>query len=653
MSQQTHSTSAPSRVRGLGIAAFLSFGVNLAVVGALLWPGLVPDEHRRAFRLADAALTWVIGALLVVMLVRLATALKGRDETRERQQMLFDAMPTGLALWGPDDRLQIFNADFARLYAPLSDRVAPGVSFDALMRTAVERGLVPEAVGHEQDWLARRLEQHRNPGPPIVRRMADGRWRRIVEQRLPDGSVLGHSVDITDIVVQGEALEAARHEAEQTRQRLEDAFEAMPACLELYDAADRLVLTNQAMREVYPQLVDLESQRPTFEQLVRINQARGGLAIEPAAFETWLAERMAQRKAGTPPTLSQVRGRWYRRHERPTREGGIIGIRIDVTELEQARAAEARATERLQDAIEALPAGFELYDADDRLLMVNSTLKAMYPRVADLLDQGLRFADLVRANWQRGGLVVPDGDFERWLVDRLAQRGAGGPPGVHELREGLWVRTYERHTREGGLVGVRIDVTELMLRDRDLARLNRELDAANAELRRQAETDPLTGAANRRRFERELAAAMASGAPLALLMLDIDHFKRFNDRHGHPAGDACLRRVAAVLTAVLRNPDDLVARLGGEEFAVLLPGEDAAGGLATAQRCLDLLAEAAIAHGDSPLGPNLSCSIGVATRAALREPASADALIAAADAALYAAKAAGRSRAMLFSGAAA
>jgi diguanylate cyclase (GGDEF)-like protein len=202
------------------------------------------------------------------------------------------------------------------------------------------------------------------------------------------------------------------------------------------------------------------------------------------------------------------------------------------------------------------------------------------------------------------------------------------------------VRTYERRTRDGGLVGVRIDVTELMERDRELARVIAALDAANAELRGQAETDPLTGVANRRRFERELGVACAAGQ-VSLLLFDIDYFKRFNDHHGHPAGDACLRRVAAVLTASLRGPGDLAARIGGEEFTVLLPGGGAEGACAVAQRCLELLAEAAIDHGDSPLGQHVTFSVGIAVGNAGISPGS---LIERADAALYEAKREGRAR---------
>jgi diguanylate cyclase (GGDEF)-like protein len=192
------------------------------------------------------------------------------------------------------------------------------------------------------------------------------------------------------------------------------------------------------------------------------------------------------------------------------------------------------------------------------------------------------------------------------------------------------------------VLGHSVDVTEVVQQGQALEALNRQLDEANAELRRQADTDALTGIANRRRFDRELDAAVAAGAPLALLVLDIDHFKRFNDHHGHPAGDACLRRVAGLLTAVGRGPGDLCARIGGEEFAMLLPGADTVGGIAAAQRSLDLLAGASISHGDSPLGPVVTLSVGIAVHTGGAIPALE--LLARADDALYEAKHRGRAR---------
>lgn len=618
-------------------AAFAVLLLDLVVIALLLAPGVMPDRWRQPLRVLDAGLMLALALIVLLLLRRLSRLLEERKQVEVQQQMLFDAMPVGLVVWTADDRLQNTNADFRRLYAPLQDLLVPGTPFKDLMQALVRRGLVPEARGREDAWVEERLAQHRDPGPSMLRRMADGRWRRIVEQRLPDGRVLGHSIDITDV-------QEARADAERARQLLRGAVDALPAAFELYDADDRLVLHNEALRQIYPNMAPHFDRGLTFAELARLNIASGGHPDAAADPEAWIAARQRQRRQPRPEEgvdLLAPEGRRLRLYEHRLVDGSLVAIRVDVTELEQARAAEARATERLHEAIEALPAGFELYDADDRMVLVNSTMKRMYPAVADLLDQGLSFTELVRANWERGSLIVSDGDIEGWITHRLAQRCAGGPPRVHQLRSGLWVRTYEHRTREGGLVGVRIDVTELMQRDRELAQVVAELDAANAELRRQAETDALTGVANRRRFERELAAACEAGRPVALLLFDIDYFKRFNDRHGHPAGDACLRRVAAVLTASLRGPGDLAARIGGEEFTVLLPGEGAEGACAVAQRCADLLADAGITHGDSPLGPHVTFSIGVAVDGGGVAAAS---LIERADAALYEAKREGRAR---------
>ncbi len=159
-------------------------------------------------------------------------------------------------------------------------------------------------------------------------------------------------------------------------------------------------------------------------------------------------------------------------------------------------------------------------------------------------------------------------------------------------------------------------------------------------------TDALTGIANRRRFDAALAREWRRMArvrmPLSLLMIDVDHFKAFNDHCGHQRGDECLRQVARILVNAVGRPGDLVARYGGEEFVCLLPAIDEAGARAVAERLLRAVRGAAIAHPRSPLGPRLTISIGVATTAEFA--GSPDALVALADRLLYAAKDAGRDR---------
>jgi diguanylate cyclase (GGDEF)-like protein len=161
-----------------------------------------------------------------------------------------------------------------------------------------------------------------------------------------------------------------------------------------------------------------------------------------------------------------------------------------------------------------------------------------------------------------------------------------------------------------------------------------------------ATEDALTGVANRRQFDRviqgEWQRAMRNDSPLTLLLLDVDHFKAFNDLYGHLEGDACLRLVASIAMEIVRRPSDTVARFGGEEFAIILPETAAAGVPEIAERLRLSVMQRGQIHAGSPLGV-LTVSVGCATLDPV-EGASVNEIIAAADAALYEAKKGGRNR---------
>ncbi|HEY1377329.1 MAG TPA: diguanylate cyclase, partial [Gemmataceae bacterium] len=170
-----------------------------------------------------------------------------------------------------------------------------------------------------------------------------------------------------------------------------------------------------------------------------------------------------------------------------------------------------------------------------------------------------------------------------------------------------------------------------------------ELAASNTQLRRLAGYDPVTGVANRRRFDesldKEWRRCDRAGQPLAIILIDLDHFKLFNDTYGHPAGDECLRRVAEALAAGLQRSGELLARYGGEEFVVLLPGMALDDAARTAERLARRVADEGIGHSHSEIGV-VTCSLGVA--AAVPQGPDPGRLLGRADAALYEAKRAGR-----------
>jgi diguanylate cyclase (GGDEF)-like protein len=171
----------------------------------------------------------------------------------------------------------------------------------------------------------------------------------------------------------------------------------------------------------------------------------------------------------------------------------------------------------------------------------------------------------------------------------------------------------------------------------------RDLRAANRHLEELASLDSLTGLANRRGFDARLSAdwrnARRLRQPVALLMIDVDHFKLFNDRYGHVEGDVCLRRVGKLLEDV-KGCHDLPARYGGEEFTLLMPGADLDQALAVAERLRRSVEELDIKHSDCPNG-RVTISVGVAAMSPERERSSGI-LIEAADAGLYSAKRRGR-----------
>ncbi|SDG48690.1 diguanylate cyclase [Roseospirillum parvum] len=204
--------------------------------------------------------------------------------------------------------------------------------------------------------------------------------------------------------------------------------------------------------------------------------------------------------------------------------------------------------------------------------------------------------------------------------------------------------------RDGSEVPLEIAVSQATIGDQRLhvgvARDITEREAVEARLRQLADTDGLTGLLNRRAFMESLEAlagqARRYGRPLSLLTIDADHFKRINDTHGHPAGDAVLVHLAALVRAALRDCDQ-IGRLGGEEFAALLPETDAEGALRLADRLLETVRTT---PADIPSGPSISftVSLGVATLGGPEE--STESLLQRADQALYGAKAGGRDRAV-------
>lgn len=195
------------------------------------------------------------------------------------------------------------------------------------------------------------------------------------------------------------------------------------------------------------------------------------------------------------------------------------------------------------------------------------------------------------------------------------------------------------------------DVTADQTAKREIEQLNVRLEAQKAQLQEMAFHDGLTGVFNRRHIDDSLSlewrTSTRDGQPLSVLLLDIDHFKRYNDTYGHLQGDECLRRVALEFQARCKRPRDMVARYGGEEFVALLPDTDVDGALKKAREVVEAVAALQIRHAGSPVAPVVTVSIGVAAMVP-RADVNPETLLSHADDALYSAKLLGRNRAVQY-----
>jgi diguanylate cyclase (GGDEF)-like protein len=300
-----------------------------------------------------------------------------------------------------------------------------------------------------------------------------------------------------------------------------------------------------------------------------------------------------------------------------------------MTALHRAAVLHQAAEAELKDAMEALPDGFVLYDKNDRLVHCNRRYREIYKESGDLRVPGVKFSDLIRQGVYAGQYSDAIGNEEEWIAQRIHEHQNPGKPIEQQLPGDRWLRIQERRTNTGGLVGFRIDVTELKRQERELSRL--------------AWTDSLTGALNRHRFlelaEAELSHSQRHFRNVSLLMLDLDNFKTINDCHGHAAGDHVLRSTCKSWQSQLRGRD-LIGRLGGEEFCVLLPETRGSDALVVAERLRKATEQQKLSFDDEAIA--VSVSIGAAVYENIADTITS--VIKRADQSLYKAKSSGRNR---------
>jgi diguanylate cyclase (GGDEF)-like protein len=216
------------------------------------------------------------------------------------------------------------------------------------------------------------------------------------------------------------------------------------------------------------------------------------------------------------------------------------------------------------------------------------------------------------------------------------------------------VHEVELLARVRSALKLKYEIDQRKAREHELVQALKQLETANQLLQHVSATDGLTGVANRRQFDGvldvEWSRASRNRSWMAIILLDIDYFKLYNDTYGHQAGDACLKTVASILIGSIHRPEDMVARYGGEEFVIVLPGTELAGASTVADRIRARVESIEIVHARSDVSRYVTLSVGVAA-AIPRKGDAPPTLIAAADKALYQAKHEGRNRVREYIGA--
>jgi diguanylate cyclase (GGDEF)-like protein/PAS domain S-box-containing protein len=359
-------------------------------------------------------------------------------------------------------------------------------------------------------------------------------------------------------------------------------------------------------------------------------------------------------RPGTTPD-APARDLIYLRTAQPVRDpaGTIVGISValfDITSRRQFEVALRESEENLRYTVELTPhMPWTAYP--------NGDMKFMSPRWYQVT--GIQPTPQLLRNWFLG--LHPE-DRKR-TVDTWKRSVATGDTFDADYRvrciggEWRWhrARAYPRRNERAEVVlwyGTVEDIHDRKLAEAALQAKTQRLEEVSEKLAQLAREDHLTGLANRRTFDdilgKEIERARRSHLPLALIIADVDHFKRFNDTYGHPAGDDALRAVAEAINGVLRRPGDLAARFGGEEFAIILPNTNAEGARILAERALIAVKSLVFDHPDT--GPHgVTVSLGIAMLHVGHNPAEsretlAASLVDATDKALYRAKSAGRNR---------
>ncbi|MDJ0951537.1 MAG: PAS domain-containing protein [Alphaproteobacteria bacterium] len=383
-----------------------------------------------------------------------------------------DAMRDGMAFYDADDRLIFCNQRCRDMYPVIADLLVPGTRWGDLLRALHERGGLAGSPDQQQKTLTARRESRR--GQEITEyQLSDGRWVQGRDQRTASGGMVSVRIDITE----RKAFELALQKSEA---QLQAFVEFAPVQIYLKDRQGRHLLAGRESRRYFKRDIrGLTAHEHLPADIAEALEARDKEVLETGAVASMEYE------------LRQDDGpHQYVTMKFPVPSGEqdeviVGGVAIDITEQKKAEAAlraseEEAVTSRnlLVDALEAMRDGMAFYDSDDRLIFCNRRFRDMCPCASDLMVPGTRWEDLIQAMYQRDGFAGSE-EEQRAAYERRLEARRKGEVGEYQTRTGRWVQTRDHRKEGGGLVSVRIDITERKEAEQALHEAKEHAERAN------------------------------------------------------------------------------------------------------------------------------------------------------------------------------
>jgi diguanylate cyclase (GGDEF)-like protein/PAS domain S-box-containing protein len=619
------------RTPGTRLIILIIVGCIVVALAGIAWLSHTVIEQGRGLSKAQGiSLDFVIGVAILLSLGGLVLRQQSSREQTYRREIEQDKgnvntainhMSQGLVMFDASQRLALFNHRYLELYGLSPAIVKPGISFRELMLHRKETGSFSGDIDEYRDEIVESIANRKVSH--FVAKSGNGRIVRIVTTPLKGGGLVATHEDITEHEELLEARECAETVVREHKLRLDAALENMTQALCMYDAEGHILLFNRRFTQLIAD-PDEDLRGLSLLDLLRRHKAIGIFPADPDEFFFKLVSSMRQGKT----IVREFAHRGVILHvvDQPIEGGGWVTTYEDITEK--------RRTERERDdnrafldlIIENVPSAIFVKRASDRkYVLVNRSGEQFWGRSRQAMIE--RTAEEVFPDTEAARIEARD--------DQLLQ--AGQP--VFDEREILTTREDARtvfsrrliigdeNNKPRYILGVIDDVTERKAIEERIAHL--------------AHYDPLTDLPNRALFREQLEKELSivrRGGQLAVLYLDLDHFKGINDTLGHPVGDELLQRVAGRLRSCLRDCD-MIARLGGDEFAIILTGlREPKDAEFLARRLRQAITESAFDLNGHLVTVDLSIGIALAPG----DGTEIDDLVKHADLALYGAKAEGR-----------